>query len=154
VAAELRADARGEQLIARVRASLGNPRAGKAPRALLLMGRDSHLQGAGTHTAADSILQLAGAENVLAAQQGYKPISPEALVALAPDVIIATRMTVDSLGGTAQLMASPGIALTPAAKGGRVIVMDDLLLLGFGPRLPEALIELRAGMAGSAQTSR
>jgi iron complex transport system substrate-binding protein len=154
VAAELGVGARGEQLIARVHASLGNPRTGKAPRALLLMGRDSHLQGAGTNTAADSILQLAGAENVLATQQGYKPISPEALVALAPEVIVTTRMTVDSLGGRTQLLASPGIALTPAAKQGRIVVMDDLLLLGFGPRLPEALSELRAGMTDSAQSSR
>jgi iron complex transport system substrate-binding protein len=100
------------------------------------------------------MLRLTGAENVLATQEGYKPISPEALAALAPEVIITTRMTVESVGGEDKLMASPGIALTPAAKQGRIIVMDDLLLLGFGPRLPEALSELRAGFAGAAQIRR
>jgi iron complex transport system substrate-binding protein len=151
VATEMAAGERGEQLIAQIRASLAATAPANAPRALLLMGRDSQLQGAGKNTAADSMLQLTGAENVLASQQGYKPVSPEALAALAPEVIVTTRMTVESVGGRDKLMASPGIALTPAAKQGRIIVMDDLLLLGFGPRLPEALRELRAGFSGSAK---
>lgn len=151
VATELAARERGEQLIAKIRASLATSKPDKAPRALLLMGRDSHLQGAGKNTAADSMLELTGAENVLATQQGYKQVSPEALAALAPEVIVTTRMTVDSVGGKDKLMASPGIALTPAAKQGRIVIMDDLLLLGFGPRLPEALSELRAGFAGNAK---
>jgi iron complex transport system substrate-binding protein len=41
-----------------------------------------------------------------------------------------------------KLLAWPGLAQSPAAKQKRVLVMDDLLLLGFGPRLPEALTEL------------
>lgn len=147
VAAELASVDRGEQLIAKIRVSLTGPAPQKAPRTLLLMGRDSHLQGAGTNTAADAMLQLTGAQNVLSAQQGYKPISPEALVSLAPEVIVTTRMTIDSLGGEDKLLTAPGIALTPAAKQGRIIIMDDLLLLGFGPRLPEALSALRAGFA-------
>lgn len=150
VATELAVIERGEQLIAQVHASVAIPKPHKIPRALLLMGRDSHLQGAGKSTAADSMLQLAGAVNVLAAQQGYKPVSPEALVALAPEVIVTTRMTVDSVGGKDKLMSSPGIALTPAANQGRIVIMDDLLLLGFGPRLPEALRTLRVGLAGGA----
>ncbi len=43
-------------------------------------------------------------------------------------------------------MALPGVAGTPAASNGRVVVMDDLLLLGFGPRLPEALKTLKNGL--------
>ena len=154
VASELAARERGELLIAKIRASLATSAPDKAPRALLLMGRDSHLQGAGKNTAANSMLQLTGAENVLASQEGYKPVSPEALAALAPEVIITTRMTVDSLGGEDKLITAPGIALTPAAKQGRIVIMDDLLLLGFGPRLPEALSELRAGFASAAKARR
>jgi iron complex transport system substrate-binding protein len=153
IAGELSATERGETLIAKIRASLNVIKPKKAPRALMLMGRDSHLQGAGKGTAADAMLTLAGAENVLAAQQGYKPISPEALVALAPDIIVTTTMTVDSVGGRDKLLASPGIALMPAAKQGLIVVMDDLLLLGFGPRLPQALSELRTGF-GNNQSSR
>jgi iron complex transport system substrate-binding protein len=36
------------------------------------------------------------------------------------------------------LLSIPEIALTPAGKEGRVVVMDTLLLLGFGPRTGEA----------------
>jgi heme transport system substrate-binding protein len=142
---------RGEQLIARLRSALTPLGVKEKPRTLLLMGRDSQLQGAGANTAADSILQLTGAVNVLAAQQGYKPLSPEALVTLAPEVIVSTRMTVETLGGRDKLLAAPGIALTPAAQQNRIVIMDDLLLLGFGPRLPEALRELRAGLAQPAR---
>jgi iron complex transport system substrate-binding protein len=151
VAQALALAARGEQLITELRSALTPPSAERKPRALLLMGRDSHLQGAGYNTAADSILQLTGAINVLAAQQGYKPLSPEALVTLAPEVIVSTRMTVETLGGKEKLLAAPGIALTPAAQQNRIVIMDDLLLLGFGPRLPEALRELRAGLAQPAR---
>lgn len=154
IATELSAGDRGEALIANIHASLNTAKPEKAPRALMLMGRDSHLQGAGKNTAADAVLVLAGAENVLSAQQGYKPLSPEALVALAPDVIVTTTMTVDSVGGRDKLFASPGISLTPAARQGRIVIMDDLLLLGFGPRLPEALSELRAGFAGKPQADK
>ncbi len=135
----------GEQLIASIRASLSTS-AENMPRTLMLMGRDSRLQGAGHDTAADAMIALTGASNVLAEQQGYQPISPEALVALAPEAIVTTRMTVDSLGGRDKLLAAPGIAMTPAAQQGRIVIMDDLLLLGFGPRLPAALAQLRAGL--------
>jgi iron complex transport system substrate-binding protein len=150
VAMQLAVPERGTLLIAQIRNSLAAPTVSAAPRTLLLMGRDGGLQGAGKDTAADAMLRLAGAVNVLASQQGYKPLSPEAAAALRPDVIVATRMTLESAGGLEKLLGAPGIALTPAARQGRVVVMDDLLLLGFGPRLPEALRELRAGLSAPA----
>lgn len=152
VAAHVEQRERGELLIAQIHRSLMPPTNQAGPRTLLLMGRDGRLQGAGADTAADAMLHLAGAVNVLAAQQGYKPLSPEAAAALSPDVIVATRMTVESLGGIDKLLDMPGIKLTPAVRQRRVIVMDDLLLLGFGPRLPEALRELRTGLAASAKS--
>jgi iron complex transport system substrate-binding protein len=36
----------------------------------------------------------------------------------------------------------PGLALTSAAKARRVVEMEALYLLGFGPRLPQAVLEL------------
>lgn len=112
-------------------------------RALMLMSRTGTPEGAGKNTSADAMMNLAGMSNVLAKQQGYKPLSPESLAALRPDVIITTTRSVDSLGGVDKLLASPGLSQSPAAKQKRVLVMDDLLLLGFGPRLPEALAELK-----------
>ncbi|MGL6039910.1 MAG: heme/hemin ABC transporter substrate-binding protein [Deefgea sp.] len=112
-------------------------------RALMLMSRTGAPEGAGKNTSADSMMNLAGMSNVLAKQQGYKPLSQESLAALRPDVIITTTRSVESLGGIDKLLASPGLSQSPAAKQKRILVMDDLLLLGFGPRLPEALTELK-----------
>ncbi|MBM5572010.1 ABC transporter substrate-binding protein [Deefgea chitinilytica] len=112
-------------------------------RALMLMSRTGAAEGAGKNTSADAMMSLAGMSNVLAKQQGYKPLSQESLAALRPDVIITTTRSVESLGGIDKMLASPGLSQSPAAKQKRVLVMDDLLLLGFGPRLPEALTELK-----------
>lgn len=97
---------------------------------------------AGKQTAADSVIQLSGAVNAVDAYDGYKPLTPEAAVALAPDIILITKMGLEQAGGKAALLNSPGIALTPAAKQGKLIAMDSLKLIGFGPRTIEAAIEL------------
>ncbi|WP_159668180.1 hemin ABC transporter substrate-binding protein [Andreprevotia sp. IGB-42] len=115
-------------------------------RVLLVSSHTGKLEGAGAETAADAIVKLAGARNVLGNVKGYKPISAEAAAALKPDWIITTSMSVTAQGGLEAFLAQPGIAVTPAAKARRVLVMDDLLLLGFGPRLPEALRQIQASM--------
>ncbi|WP_293938206.1 hemin ABC transporter substrate-binding protein [Iodobacter sp.] len=112
-------------------------------RTLLLISRSGSPEGAGSETTADAILKLAGLNNVLAKQQGYKPLAMESIVALQPDVIVLSSMSIQNLGGIEKVLAMPGLAQTPAAKNKKIIVMDDLLLLGFGIRLPEALQQLK-----------
>ncbi|MNT24294.1 Hemin-binding periplasmic protein HmuT precursor [compost metagenome] len=63
-------------------------------------------------------------------------------------MIVITSTSIDASGGVEKLLRLPGIASTPAAAHKRVIVMDDLLLLGMGPRLPLALTELKREAAG------
>jgi len=46
------------------------------------------------------------------------------------------------IGGIDKLIEIPGLSITPAAKNKKIIVMDGLLLLGFGLRIDEALEEL------------
>lgn len=103
---------------------------------------------AGTKTAADSIIQLSGAENVVEGYEGYKPLTPEAAVSLKPDVILITAQGLEQAGGKEGLLKSPGVSLTPAAKNGHVIAMDSLLMLGFGPRTAEAALELNRAYQG------
>ena len=107
------------------------------------MNRTGTPLGAGSNTAASLVLELSGLVNVLADQQGYKPISAEALSALAPEVIVVPRMSVDAAGGLDKLRTMPGIASTPAAANDCIVVMDDLLALGTGPRLPQAIRTLK-----------
>ncbi|TJZ73298.1 heme/hemin ABC transporter substrate-binding protein [Chitiniphilus eburneus] len=145
----------GRALVLRVNDALKPLRGGKAPRTLMVMSRGGNtLEAAGGGTAADAMLKLAGAPNVLARQRGYKALGGEGIAALAPEVIVTTRMSVESLGGADKLLAMPGLAATPAARNKRLVIMDDLLLLGFGPRLPEALVELKAGLSTTGASGK
>lgn len=97
---------------------------------------------AGTDTAADSIIELAGGKNAIVGYRGYKPLTSESAVAAAPDIILLTTQGLDAVGGADGLRNVPGLALTPALKNGRVVALDALLLLGFGPRTVEAAMAL------------
>jgi len=145
VANALEVPAAGETLRARIQSSLEAVKAAEAQprRALVVLHRGGPLLSAGTGTSADALLTLSGLENAAATGRGYKPLSEEALVALAPDMIITTTMSAESAGGLAAFAARPGVAATPAAQAGRVVAVDDLLLLGMGPRVAEAVALLR-----------
>ena len=64
------------------------------------------------------------------------------MVAAAPDVILATTQGLDASGGIDGLLKLPGLAQTPAGQNKRVVVMETMALLGFGPRMPKALTTL------------
>lgn len=116
----------------------------KPVRAIMLMKRTSHVQAAGSNTTAAALLELAGLQNIVATQQGYKPISTESLAALQPELIITTQSSLDAMGGKHKFIQSPGIRLTPAAQQGNILVMDDLLILGLGPRTAQTIDQLTA----------
>jgi iron complex transport system substrate-binding protein len=151
VAQALGGEARGEELNRGIRKALSDVARSPALSPLGTLVLSSHtgrLQAAGRATAAHAMLELAGARNVFGDQEGYKAVSAEAVAGLAPEMIVTTSLSTPD--GLAAFIAQPGIAATPAARAGRVLVMDDLLLLGFGPRLPEALQQLGAGLARTA----
>jgi iron complex transport system substrate-binding protein len=96
---------------------------------------------AGSNTAANSIVEMAGGRNALAGADGYKPASPEAIIEAAPEVIL----TMDRAGDTSTAKAvaeHPVLARTPAVRNGHVLTMDGLYLLGFGPRTAQAVHDL------------
>lgn len=100
---------------------------------------------AGQENGADAMLRLAGAENAVTGFSGYKPLTDEAITAAAPDIILMmNRGEADGDHGAsdAALLAMPAISTTPAARNGRVIRMDGLYLLGFGPRTGQAALDL------------
>ncbi|AZY50464.1 heme/hemin ABC transporter substrate-binding protein [Bordetella avium] len=141
IAQALGVPSEGEKLWAEVRTKVQEaqdlPASGLS--AVLLMNRSGAPQAAGADTSADLILQLAGLKNVLAEQQGYKPLSAEGIGALAPEVIVVTDASVLASGGMEKLYQQPGLASTPAARRRCIVAMDDLLALGTGPRLGEAI---------------
>jgi len=94
---------------------------------------------AGGNTGGEAMLALAGMENAMEGYEGYKPVSAEAVVAANPAWIVTTTRTVEGIGGIEALLDQPGLSVTEAARESRVIVVDDAMLLNFGPRLPEAI---------------
>jgi len=97
---------------------------------------------AGVATSANALISLAGGRNVADGFTGYKPLTPEAAVKFAPDVILITSRSLKMNGGKGGLLKIPGVALTPAGQAGNIVHMDGLLLLGFGPRTGYAALEL------------
>jgi iron complex transport system substrate-binding protein len=114
------------------------------PRVLFVYAREGILAVAGTDTGADEIIRLAGGENVVTEFEGYQPITAELIAAYAPDIILTTSLGVESLGGLEGFLQIPGLAQTPAAQNNRIIYenLDDLYLLGFTPRLGNAILDL------------
>ena len=76
---------------------------------------------------------------------GFRPLPDEAIVELAPDVIVAMRRCSDNdAHDLSQLFDLKGVQSTPAGTAKRIIMMDGLYLLGFGPRAPAAARDLMA----------
>lgn len=113
------------------------------PKVMFIYARGAQsAQIGGSDTAADAMIRLAGGVNPVGSVQGYKPLTAEAAVAAAPDVVLMLSGGLESVGGKEGLLKLPGIGQTPAAKNGRVVALDDLYLLGFGPRLGRAVQDL------------
>jgi len=114
------------------------------PRVLFVLDHTGkNPQAAGDETAANAIIKLIHADNVMAKQfKGYKPLTAESMVAAAPEVIITTHEGIQASGGLEVFLDKPGLRMTPAGKAKRVISMDSLLLLGFTPRLPSLVADL------------
>lgn len=145
VADALGLSAEGEEMASRLEADFTVLRDGIAaaetrPSVLYLLsiGGGAPL-AAGAGTAADGIIGLAGGRNAIDGFSDYKPLSPEAAVAAAPDYFLIDQRSLDALGGREALLSRPEVAATRAGSEGRLIAMDGLLLLGFGPRTSEAI---------------
>ncbi len=109
----------------------------------------------GQNTSADAILTLAGATNVATDVTGFRPLPDEAIVALAPDVIVAMRRSSDKDGhDLSQLFALKGMQSTPAGAAKRIIMVDGLYTLGFGPRAPAAARDSMAQVLPGCRRAR
>jgi iron complex transport system substrate-binding protein len=116
---------------------------GAKPRVMFIYARGAGtLLVSGTNTSAHAMIELAGGENAITNYADYKPLTAEAAVAAAPDVLLFLSRGLESVGGTQGLAELPGLSLTPAYENERIIALDDLYLLGFTPRVGQALLDL------------
>jgi iron complex transport system substrate-binding protein len=115
------------------------------PSALVLYLQQGGIQlVAGGGTVASAMLEAAGATDAATAAgiMGYQPVTAEALVAAAPEIIVTQTLGVEAVGGLEALTEIPGVAETPAAQNGRIYVYDDELLLGMTPRTGQQLMQM------------
>lgn len=85
-------------------------------------------------SAADRIIDWAGGVNAVDSVGGMMRLTPELIARAAPDVIIATDVGFDRMGSAEKFATLPGVALTPAARAGRVYRVDETEVMYFGPR--------------------
>jgi len=146
LAARLQQDWQSSQALVQARQGA----VGRPLRVLFVLSHSmAQVQVSGRGTAADAMLAYAGVTNAVTGFDGYKPLTPEAAIAAAPDVILATDQGLEAAGAMDGLLRVPGLAQTPAGRARRVASQDALLMLGFGPRLPQAVAELARALHGA-----
>ncbi len=175
VATALGVSSVGEQLSTRVDGELAAvtaqvnevaARASDRPRVMFLYVRGSagvyYIFGEGS--GADTLIETIGGVDVAGeiGWQGMKPMTAEAIVQAAPDVLLMMTDGLESVDGIDGLIERiPAIASTPAGQHKRVIDMADGDVLSFGPRTPQIVDALAralwapdsVGAAGSTTRS-
>lgn len=123
------------------------------PRVLFLLSvaRAQPMAG-GADTSADAMIKLAGGINA-ATVNGWKPISAESALDVAPDVILMMNQTLEGGGGIDAVLSLPALASSPAAKNRRVVGMEGTYLLGLGPRTAHAGRDLAVALHPQATLS-
>lgn len=148
-------DAKAEKLATEVESNLAAAQAEtkdiKTRKRVLfvLSAAGGKIMAAGTKTAADGIIELAGAENVVTGYSGYKAMTDEAIITAKPDVILVMDAEGPRSLSDADLLANKAIAATPAGQSKSIIRMGGQYLLGFGPRTSKAVHDLAKSFYGS-----
>ncbi|WP_254444156.1 heme/hemin ABC transporter substrate-binding protein [Ruegeria arenilitoris] len=114
----------------------------------LLSARGSEFVVGGAETQADTIIWMAGGKNGAADVTGFKTMTPEAMAATAPDVILMMERQGEPTISDEELFALPAVRLTPAGRNRALIRMPGAYLLGFGPRTADAVMDLSAALRG------
>lgn len=149
---EFKKEKKADSLIAALQEDIKNiPAFTESPKVLFIYARGAGaVQAAGDNTAMSEMIKLAGAISATAGQfEGFKSLTPEALLASNPDHILLFNTGFESLNGEKGLLEIPGMNKTNAGKNKRFITMDGQFLSGFGPRTGKAAIELAKALQGS-----
>jgi iron complex transport system substrate-binding protein len=145
---------RAERLANRIEADLASiadlPDQGVRVAFLYLRGPAGVYLIGGPGSGPDSVIEAAGgtdAGTAIGLSAAFTPLTPEAIVEAAPDVILVTTTGYDSVSGLEGVLALAGMRQTPAGRNGRIITAEDGLLFSFGPRTPELVRNLHDEIA-------
>ena len=98
--------------------------------------------------AAEQILEWAGGTNALSGDGHMLHLTPEAIAAAQPDIIIATDVGFDRYGSAGKFAQMPGVGLTPAGKNLRIYRINETEIMYFGPRTPAAVAKIARWLHG------
>lgn len=131
------------------------PSQGEPTRVLFILSmQGGRIMAAGAQTHADAMIRLAGAVNAMEGMNGYKQVSDEAVIQARPDVILMMDRRGDHAISDDDLFGHPAISPTAAAANRRIVRMDGLYLLGFGPRTAEAVRDLGTALNSQSHAAR
>jgi len=114
----------------------------------ILSMQGGKIMAAGAHTAANGIIEMAGAANAVEGYPGYKQLSDEAAILAKPDIILMMDRGGDHNLPDDEIFNHPALASTPAGQNRKLIRMDAAYLLGFGPRTAGAIKDLATALYG------
>lgn len=116
----------------------------RAPRVLFVLAHGGSPMASGKDTAAAAMMAYSGARNAMTSYSGYRPLTPEAVAAVAPDYLLTTTQGVQTLGGIKSFLDRPEWRLLPKLRESQAVLhFDALELLGFGPRMPHMIEKLQ-----------
>ena len=148
VAQALSLETRGQDLIRRYQKDLALAKSlyssiRSRPKVIFLYsGSNGKITVSGRDTAADAIIKLAGGTNPFQSYSGYAPLSQEATILANPAAILMTNLGYIGAGETQGILSLPGLANTKAGRDKNFLRFEGNYLLGFGPRLGQAVLEL------------
>lgn len=145
IATALHKEREGDALRQKVKQELNAlPTAPLNKRVLFILSHGGmSAMAAGQQTGADSAIRAAGLHNAMQGFNRYQPLSQEGVIASQPDIVVISRDGLKGMGGETGLWKLPGLAQTPAGRNKQVLPVDDMALLGFSVRTPEAIRALR-----------
>lgn len=92
---------------------------------------------------AAKMLGWAGGKITVTDEKGMKQLSPEAIAAADPDVILLTDFGYDKLGSLEKIKELPGLAKTRAAISNRIYRVEEHDLVYLGPRTGKNVLALQ-----------
>ncbi|MCX4092882.1 heme/hemin ABC transporter substrate-binding protein [Nocardia sp. alder85J] len=158
VAAALGVPAAGHTLAARTHdeiaaATAAVPKQNPPPKIAFVYLRSTAITMlAGPNSGADALITALGGTDAGTAsglKEPFTPLTSEAMIAAAPDILLVMSDGLASVGGIDGLLKVPGIAQTPAGRGKRVVDMSDSVILSFGPNTGRVVTALAEALYGT-----
>lgn len=97
---------------------------------------------AGKNTSGDGLIKISGGINPLSSFEGWKPVGTESIIEASPDLIIISERGLRGFGTIEDLRKHPALYLTPASKNNKIVAIDGMASLGFGPRTLDSAIKI------------